>query len=55
MPSRRKTVVFSAVGDPAGAFKASVEALNLDDVRFITAQKSAAENATNQNVDLMIV
>ena len=34
-PSRQKVVTFSAVGDCVGAFKGSVEALNLDEVRSI--------------------
>jgi beta-mannosidase len=41
VPSRPKTVLFSAVDSQAGPFRASVEALNLDEVRFVAVKKAA--------------
>jgi Ig-fold domain len=53
-PSRRKTVVFSAIDDQAGPFKASVEALNLADVQFIAPQKQAEGQAAVPNLALVV-
>jgi hypothetical protein len=51
LPSRSRTITFTAVGDQAGPFRGLIEALNLNDVQLVTAKEPAVAAAANRNFE----